>query len=158
MTNSKMTKVPVLHTDGHLGLLYPLMGIIVWQDGMVDSNIPWTIIAEYILRYDKLVAAEFRKLTEIKIGDYFQGDDWLCKVTAVRRMKIEDHLGNVELHYGFHHTQITLTAVDNKEVTFKVYSDDLGQFSRVEAPRKQQIELEPVGKSIDQILRERMYR
>ena len=83
--------------------------------------------------------------TEIKIGDYFQGDDWLCKVTAVRRN-------------GFHHTQITLTAVDNKEVTFKVYSDDLGQFSRVEAPRKEQIELEPVGKSIDQILRERMYR
>jgi hypothetical protein len=57
-----MTKVPVLHTDGHLGLLDPTTGIIVWQDGMVDSNIPWTIIAEYILRYDKLVAAEFRKL------------------------------------------------------------------------------------------------
>ena len=87
--------------------------------------------------------------TEIKIGDYFQGDDWLCKVTAVW-VYVDP--------FSTSRTRIKLTAVDNKEVTFKVYSDDLNQFSKVEAPKKQQIELEPVGKSIDQILRERMYR
>ena len=86
--------------------------------------------------------------TEIKIGDHFQGDDWLCKVTAIW-VWVNPFTGGS--------TQIKLTAVDNKEVTFKIYSDDLGQFSKVEAPKKQ-IELEPVGKSIDQILRERMYR
>jgi len=76
------------------------------------------------------------KQQKIKIGDYMYGDDWLCKVTAVRRN-------------GLHRTQIKLSAVDNKEVKFNLikfqgcfYSEDMNQFSRVEAPKPVQVELE----------------
>ena len=56
MTNRIHTKVPVLHYDGTLGLLDPTTEIIYWQDGHIDSCFHWTVIAEYIIRYNKLVA------------------------------------------------------------------------------------------------------
>lgn len=70
--------------------------------------------------------------TNIQIGDHYQGDDYLCRVTKME--------GVFALLYGHKtknpreelaYTEITFTAIENPSIQFVRFSTDLNQFYKV---------------------------
>ena len=79
---------------------------------------------EYLQRqlFEVEIAIESRDTrfeNEIKIGDLYQGDDFVCKVIETKYCKIRKE------------TKISLQAVDCLDVIFSVWSGDMNQFSKV---------------------------
>ena len=58
----------------------------------------------------------------IKIGDHYQGDDYLCRVTKMEGLFNRD---------GLILTEVTFTAIENPSIWFTRYASDLNQFYKV---------------------------
>ena len=68
------------------------------------------------------------KQTNIQIGDHYQGDDWLCRVTKMEGIFAQSYgkTGEVLIR-----TEITFTAIDDRSIQFVRFSSDLNQFYKV---------------------------
>ena len=65
------------------------------------------------------------KKLNIQIGDHYQGDDYLCRVTKLEGIFARPHgkTGEVLIR-----TEITFTAIDDGSIQFVRFSSDLNQF------------------------------
>ena len=69
------------------------------------------------------------KQTNIQIGDHYQGDDWLCRVTKMEGIFAQSYgknAGEVLIR-----TEITFTAIKDPSIQFVRFSSDLNQFYKV---------------------------
>ena len=68
------------------------------------------------------------KQTNIQIGDHYQGDDYLCRVTKMEGIfaHCRGKTGEVLIR-----TEITFTAIDDRSIQFVRFSSDLNQFYKV---------------------------
>ncbi len=65
----------------------------------------------------------------IQIGDHYQGDDYLCRVTKM------EGLFNRE---GLILTEVTFTAIKDPSILYTRYASDLNQFYKVNKTTKGQ--------------------
>ena len=68
------------------------------------------------------------KQTNIQIGDHYQGDDWLCRVTKMEGIFAQSYgkTGEVLIR-----TEITFTVIKDPSIRFVRFSSDLSQFYKV---------------------------
>ena len=68
------------------------------------------------------------KKLNIQIGDHYQGDDYLCRVTKLEGIFARPHGKTGETLIR---TEITFTAIDDPYIQFVRFSSDLNQFYKV---------------------------
>ena len=68
------------------------------------------------------------KQTNIQIGDHYQGDDWLCRVTKLEGIFAQSYGKTEEVLIR---TEITFTAIKDPSIRFVRFSSDLNQFYKV---------------------------
>jgi len=68
------------------------------------------------------------KQTNIQIGDHYQGDDYLCRVTKLEGIFAQSYgkTGEVLIR-----TEITFTVIKDPSIQFVRFSSDLNQFYKV---------------------------
>ena len=70
------------------------------------------------------------KQTNIQIGDHYQGDDWLCRVTKMEGIFGQSY-GKIRAVSVLIRTEITFTVIEDPSIQCVRFSSDLNQFYKV---------------------------